>query len=132
MRVRRSRLSDEQTRRLLEHFVAGTPARVAAELVRVNRNTATLFYHRMRELIAQRLSSESPPPEALLPPAGETAAAGTGERRPKVAVFALVRRGDKVFTVMMPDPGERVVPRDRPRLRPDSIIYAEAAGEALD
>jgi transposase len=60
MRVRRSKLTDEQTRRLLEHFVAGTPARTAAELVRVNRNTARLFYHKMRELIVRHLEHDDP------------------------------------------------------------------------
>src|SRR5262245_9570592 len=132
MRVRRSRLSDEQTRRLLEHFVAGTPARVAAELVRVNRNTATLFYHRMREVIARRLSTESPAPETLLPATDE---ATSNEERPvaaKVPVFALVRRGDKVLTVMMPERGERVAGRDGPRLRPDAIVYAQGTGNGLD
>ena len=52
MKLKRSRLSVSQTRKLLEHVVAGTPARTAAELVGVNTNTATLFYHRLREIIA--------------------------------------------------------------------------------
>jgi len=38
---------------------------MAAELVQVNRNTATLFYHKMRLLIAEHLLTETPPP---LPP----------------------------------------------------------------
>ena len=55
-----SRLSSEQTKRLLEHFVAGTPVRTAAELVKVNRNTSTYFYHRLRELIAAHLVQIGP------------------------------------------------------------------------
>lgn len=39
---RRSRLPVSIQKRLPEHFVASTPARSAAELVGVNRNTATL------------------------------------------------------------------------------------------
>ena len=41
-------------------FVAGAPARTAAELVDVNRNTAILFYRKLRELIAAKLAAESP------------------------------------------------------------------------
>ena len=47
-------------RALLDHFVAGTPARSAAELTGVNRHTATLFYHKLREVIAEQLALEAP------------------------------------------------------------------------
>ena len=50
MRLKHSKLTANQTVRLCEHFVAGTPARTAAELVGVNKNTAALFYHRLREI----------------------------------------------------------------------------------
>jgi len=60
MKLRNSRLNSAQTRRLLEHFVAGTTARTAAELIGVNRNTATHFYHRLRKLIAARLERTGP------------------------------------------------------------------------
>jgi hypothetical protein len=47
MRLKHSKLTIIQTNRLCEHFVAGTPARTAAELIGVNKNTAVLFYHRL-------------------------------------------------------------------------------------
>ena len=50
--MRKSRLSKEIQRRLMEHFVAGTTARCAASLVGVNRKTAAYFYHRLRQIIA--------------------------------------------------------------------------------
>ena len=132
MKLRRSRLSAAQTRRLLEHFVAGTPARTSAELVGVNRNTATYFYHRLRELIAVRLESVSP-----LPGNGP---AGVAERpridRKKgstrsgapgsVTVFKLLRRGGKVYTAMVPKArGDTLLPVVRSRLGPDAIVGAE-------
>ena len=46
-------------RRLIEHFVSGSTARTAASLVRVNKNTAALYFHRLREIIAQLSSDES-------------------------------------------------------------------------
>ena len=60
MRLKRSKLSEKQSRRLLEHFVAGTPARTAADLAGVNKNSAVLYYHRLREIIAARIEDESP------------------------------------------------------------------------
>ena len=39
--------------------MAGVPARIAALLVGVNRHTATLFYHKLREVIAARLAEEA-------------------------------------------------------------------------
>jgi transposase len=60
VRLTGSKLSEKKTLRLCEHFVAGTPARTAAELVGVNKNTATLFYHRLREIIAVHIEDESP------------------------------------------------------------------------
>ena len=57
--MRKSRLSKIIQKRLIEHFVAGTTARCAAELVGVNRNTATYYYQRLREIISQQLEKES-------------------------------------------------------------------------
>ncbi len=53
MYERRSRLSKAKRDRLVEHFVAGTTARAAAELVGVHRNTAASFYTRIRTVIAE-------------------------------------------------------------------------------
>ena len=57
---RRSRLRASVQEALLGHFVAGATARAAAELVGVNRHTATLFFHKLREVIAKRLAAEAP------------------------------------------------------------------------
>ena len=61
MKLARSRLTRAQIEKLLEHFVAGTPARPAAALAGVNRNTANAFYRRLRQLIARRLALLAPP-----------------------------------------------------------------------
>jgi transposase-like protein len=57
---RRSRLSVSIQRALIVQFVSGVPARTAAEVVGVNRRTSTLFYHKLRELIAAKLAAEAP------------------------------------------------------------------------
>ena len=59
MRLKHSKLSHFQTNRLLEHFVAGTPARSDCLLVEVHRNTATAFYHQLRLLIFDKLMEEA-------------------------------------------------------------------------
>ena len=46
--MRKSRLSQQKQTKLIEHFIAGTIARCAAEIVDVNRNTAIFYYHRLR------------------------------------------------------------------------------------
>ena len=126
MKHRRSKLTDEQSMRLMEHFVAGTPARTAAELAGVNRNTARLFYHRVRELIAQHLAEESPfkgkvgVDESYLEPPAEA------HKPPgKLPVFALVKRGGKVYTAMVLDTRGDASP-PKAKVRPDSIVYTDA------
>jgi transposase len=61
VKLARSRLRRAQIEKLLEHFVAGTPARPAAVLAGVNRNTSNAFYRRLRELIARHLALPAPP-----------------------------------------------------------------------
>lgn len=60
MYERRIRLGKTKRDRLLEHFVAGTTARAAAELVGVHRNTSTSFYTRLRKVIAEEMEKAAP------------------------------------------------------------------------
>ncbi len=53
----RSRLSSSKQSRLIEHFVAGTTARAAAEIVEVQANTSIQFYMRLSKLIASKIPS---------------------------------------------------------------------------
>lgn len=57
---RRSRLAPATPKHFLEHFVAGTPARSATEIIGVNRNTATLSCSKSREIIAGHNALEAP------------------------------------------------------------------------
>ncbi len=53
----RSRLPSHQQGELLKMFVVGATARAAAEVVGVHRNTTTVFFMRLRKLIASKLLS---------------------------------------------------------------------------
>ena len=57
---RRSRLPVAVQGRLVEHFVAGTPARVVADLTGIHRNSAILFYRKPREIILARTREAQP------------------------------------------------------------------------
>ena len=54
---RRSRLSRSIQLELIKYFCAGVTARSAAELTGVNRHTATLFFHKLREIIGVYIHS---------------------------------------------------------------------------
>ena len=60
MYQRRSRFSRRTQERLIKHFVAGTTARVAAQLVGVHRNTAAAYYTRLRHVIAEEMEKMVP------------------------------------------------------------------------
>jgi transposase-like protein len=48
-RRRNSRLPERVQEDLIRQFVAGAPAPTAADLAGVNRHTATLNFHKLRE-----------------------------------------------------------------------------------
>ena len=125
----------------MKHFVAGATARSAAALAGVNRHTATLFFHKLREVIAERMAAEAP--ELL---SGEIevdesyfGGARKGKRgrgaAGKVPVFGLLKRGGKVHAVIIPNArSDTLFPIIRDKIRPDSIVYSDsfAAYDVLD
>jgi transposase len=140
MRRRRSRLCLATRRALLLQFVAGVQARTAADLVGVNRNTAILFFLKLREVIAAKLDEDSP----FL--AGQIEVDESyfgGHRRGrhgrgaagKVPVFGLLKRGGRVYTVMIPNAKRAtLMPIIRQKIVPDSVVYTDsyAVYNALD
>jgi len=143
----RSRLSSELNRRLLEHFVAGTPARTAAELIGIHRNSATLFFHRLREVIAARLdNSDMSSTKSALEieiefEIGVHVFGGAGMLRPahgaggKVAVIGLLRRGGRIYTEVLPDAACATLASIlRGHLDAGAVVYADrpTVHQALD
>ncbi len=59
-----SRLPDSIQIELIEYFVGGWAARSAAALTGVNRHTAALCFHKLRELIAGRIDAAASEPLA--------------------------------------------------------------------
>ncbi len=135
---RKSRMPVKKQQQLLEHFVAGTTARAAALLVGVQGNTATLFYQRLRQLIASKqesfvLSGEIEVDESYFGGVrkGKRGRGAGG----KVPVFGLLKRGGKVYTAIIPDAkASTLIPIIREKVTPDSIVYTDSfrAYDVLD
>jgi transposase len=130
MDMRRSRLSQSKQDRLIEHFVAGTTARCAANLVGVNFKTSAYFYHRLREIICLATGEETPFTGEI--EVDESYFGGTrkGKRgrgaAGKVPVFGILKRGGKVYTQVIPDAKSKtLMPIMEQRIQPDSIVYSD-------
>lgn len=130
MGMRKSRLSKYKQDRLIEHFVSGSTARTAAELVNVNKTTAAYYFHRLREIIAAEtrnrdvLSGEFEVDESYF---GGTRKGRRGRGAVgKVPVFGILKRGGKVYTQVIPDAsGKTLIPIIEKRILPDSIVYSD-------
>lgn len=132
MDLRYSRLTTNKRNRLLEFFVAGVTARMAAEIAGVNRNTARLFFHRLRVIIAEEQEKLSPFVDGEV----EVDESYFGGRRKgkrgrgavgKVPVFGLLKRGGKVYTQVIPDAkASTLMPIIKDRIAPDSIVYSDS------
>jgi len=132
MDLRYSRLTTNKRNRLLEFFVAGATARSAAAVLGVNRNTARLFFHRLRVIIAEEQEKLSPFIEGEV----EVDESYFGGRRKgkrgrgaagKVPVFGLLKRGGKVYTQVIPDAkAATLMPIIKDRIAPDSIVYSDS------
>lgn len=130
MTRRRPKIPRRTQLRLIEHFVAGTTARTAADLVGVNRNTATLYYHKLREIIAERIADESPFGGEIEIDESYFGGHRKGKRgrgaAGKVVVFGLLKRGGRVYTAVPPDlKRATLLPIIRQRVEPDSVVITD-------
>lgn len=129
--MRKSRLKRQIQDKLIEHFVAGTTARCAAELIGVNRKTAGYYYHRLREIIAYQLEQESQEVFEGEIEVDESYFGGTrkGKRGRgaggKIPVFGLLKRGGRVYTKIITDASSAtLIPIIERKVIPDSIVYS--------
>jgi transposase len=139
MARRRCRIDGYKQSKLLELFVAGVPARTAAELAEVNRHSATLFYHKIRDMIACELEDESPFYGEVEVDESYFGGHRKGTRgrgsAGKVPVFGILKRGGKVYTKVIPDASsDTLIPIIERKVLPDSIVYSDSwkAYNALD
>ena len=140
MEIRYCHLSYSKKKKLCEFFIAGTPARVAAELAKVNRNTVNLFYKKLRTIVSHFSEKESPFLEGEIE-VDESYFGGKRKGRRgrgaagKTPVFGLLKRKGKVYSQVIPDAKTKtLMPIIRNRIKPDSIIYTDGLNsyDALD
>ncbi len=131
MKIKRSKLTKKQRLKLMELFVAGSTARTASEIADVNKNTAQLFFHRLREIIAEKqdlnivFEGEIEADESYF--GGRRKEKRGRGAAGKIPVFGLLKRGGKVFAEIISDAkGKTLMPIIREKVKPDSIVYTDA------
>jgi transposase len=119
--------------RLLEYFVSQVTARTAADLLDIQPNTAALFYHKIREVIAyhlalqvhQMLGGEIELDESYFGGVrkGKRGRGAAG----KVVVFGILKHGGTVYTVAIQNTKTTtLMPIIRAKVIPDSIVYTDS------
>ena len=107
MGIKRCRISKKQQLRLLECFVLESTARAAADLLDVQANTAALFYHKLRGLIAGKMAEAEPELGVFECDESYFGGAQKGKRgrgaAGKVCVFGILKRGGKVYALPVAD-----------------------------
>jgi len=117
---------------VIEHFVSGSTARCAAEIVGVNRKTAAYYFHRLRIMISNCLEKEA---SGFLSGEIEVDESYFGGRRKgkrgrgsggKTPVFGLLKRGGRVYTKIIANAkSETLMPIIQEKVIPDSIVYSD-------
>ena len=119
--------------RLLEFFVLEVTARSAANLLGVHPNTAALFYKKIRQIISFHLALQANEVFDGCIELDESYFGGVrkGKRgrgaAGKVAVFGILKRGGKVYTVVVEDTkSSTLMPVITRKIAPDSIVYTDS------
>jgi transposase len=113
MAVFRCRLSKKTQLKLLKFFILEVTARSASNLLGIHPNSAVLFYKKIRIVIKPHLDEESKELFKGQIELDESYFGGTrkGKRgrgaAGKVAVFGMLKRQGKVYTVVVPDTSEK-------------------------
>ena len=132
MKITRCKISKKLQGQLLGYFVAEVTARTAADLLTLNRNSASLYYRKIREVITWHLAQEANEYFAGEVELDESYFGGRrkGKRGRgaggKVVVFGILKRGGKVYTRVIEDTKTKtLMPIIQRKIRPDSIVYTD-------
>ena len=133
MQISHCKLKINVQRKLVEYFVLEVTARSAADLLNINPNSAALFYRKIRQVIAYYLSLAANEVFAGHVEFDESYFGGVrkGKRgrgaAGKIAVFGILKRGGKVFTVVVDDTkSNTLMPIIADKIAPDSIVYTDS------
>lgn len=131
MALTHCRISEIQQNRLLELFVAQATARTASDLVGIHRNSAALYYHKLRQLIAAKMGEAEP--EMAVFECDESYFGGARKGRRgrgavgKVCVFGILKRGGKVYALPVADAtSQTLLTALKTRVKADSVVYTDS------
>jgi len=131
--IRHCKLTKNIQRRLLEFFVLEVTARSAADFLEIQPNTAILFYKKIRQVIVHYLALEAKETFDGKIELDESYFGGhrKGKRgrgaAGKVAVFGILKRKGKVYTVVVNDTKtQTLMPLISRKIKPDSIVYTDS------
>ncbi|WP_423972544.1 IS1595 family transposase [Glaesserella parasuis] len=132
MKITHCKLKKSIQKKLLEFFVLEVTARSVADLLGIQPNSAILFYRKIREVISYHLALEADEVFDGQIELDESYFDGTrkGKRGRgavgKTAVFGLLKRDGKVYTVVVPNTqSATLLPIIREKVKPDSIVYTD-------
>jgi len=133
LKITHCKLSKNIQKQLLEFFVLEVTARSAADILSIQPNTAILFYQKIRKVIEWHLAQESTQMFEGYIELDESYFGGVrkGKRgrgaAGKVAVFGILKRQGKVYTVVVPDTkANTLMPIISSKIKPDSIVYTDS------
>jgi len=133
MKINRCKLTKQQQEKLLEYFVLQVTARSAANLLSIQVNSAALFYHKIRLVIADNLACQADEKLGGEIELDESYFGGVqkGKRgrgaAGKVVVFGILKRGGVVYTKVIEDAKtETLMPIIRNKIKPDSLVYTDS------
>ncbi|AGO17144.1 IS1595 family transposase [Glaesserella parasuis] len=141
MKITHCKLKKSIQKKLLEFFVLEVTARSAADLLGIQPNSAILFYRKIREVISYHLALEV---DEVFDGQIELDESYFGGHRKgkrgrgaagKVAVFGILKRQGKVFTVVVNDTKTTtLMPVISRKIKPDSWVYTDTyrSYDALD
>ena len=141
MQITNCKLKKRIQTRLLEFFVLEVTARSAADILGINPKSASLFYRKIRLVIEYPLSLEASEIFAGQIELDESYFGGVrkGKRgrgaAGKIAVFGILKRGGKVFTIVVDDTKTKtLIPIITNKIAPDSVVYTDSyrSYQALD
>jgi len=131
--IKHCKLTRNIQRRLLEFFVLEVTARSAADFLAIHPNTAALFYKKIRQVIVYHLSLET---QEMFDGKIELDESYFGGHRKgkrgrgaagKVAVFGILKRKGKVYTVVVNDTKtQTLMPLITRKIKPDSVVYTDS------
>ncbi|UOO83399.1 IS1595 family transposase [Neisseria dumasiana] len=133
------KLKKTTQRKLLEYFVLEVTARSAADILGIQPNTAILFYRKIRLVISHHLALEADQvfEESIEFDESYFGGKHKGKRGRgaigKVAVFGILKRGGKVYTVVVENPKrESLLHVIKKKIMPEAWFIFEGFAKVSD